>query len=263
MASPQAEDGHTDIANEIIEHLASVYLSGSEFRVVMVVFRKTYGWNKSEDAIPLTQFQALTGLPRWTVWNAIEGLVSKRLLVRKSLPRGSIYRFNKDWEIWGGSKQTLTSKEKPTKLVSKPLHSKETQKTRSTKIPLCIPPKGGPPKKRACTLPSNFSLSDSLCSWSLRKGPTLNIEEEVDQFKDYHLAKGSLMKDWEAAFRTWIRNAIKFGAGKRSNSAKATSVEVIEFYQSELAKEEQGEESDVFGRLEGDHEDVSEAPSES
>lgn len=38
-------------------------------------------------------------------------------------------------------------------------------------------------------------------------------EAEVEAFLDYHRAKGSVMKDWDAAFRTWIRNSTKFGRG--------------------------------------------------
>jgi len=32
-------------------------------------------------------------------------------------------------------------------------------------------------------------------------------------FVDYHLAKGSIFKNWEAAWRNWIRNDIKFNGG--------------------------------------------------
>lgn len=32
----------------------------------------------------------------------------------------------------------------------------------------------------------------------------------IGPFVDHHLAKGSLMADWEAAWRTWCRNDVKF-----------------------------------------------------
>src|SRR3990172_641082 len=98
MANPQRENGHTDLANEIIDHLALQNLSGSEFQILLVLFRKTYGWNKKEDQISLTQFQKATNLPRWTVWQAIEKLIKKNLLVKKNLLPVSMYTFNKDWE---------------------------------------------------------------------------------------------------------------------------------------------------------------------
>jgi hypothetical protein len=43
------------------------------------------------------------------------------------------------------------------------------------------------------------------------------IDREVPQFRDYHAAKGSVMKDWDAAFRTWMRNSRKFGGKAKGN----------------------------------------------
>lgn len=41
------------------------------------------------------------------------------------------------------------------------------------------------------------------------------ITAETESFLDHHTAKGTLFSDWSAAWRTWIRNAVKFAAGKR------------------------------------------------
>jgi hypothetical protein len=41
---------------------------------------------------------------------------------------------------------------------------------------------------------------------------TAEIDAELEPFKDYHLMKGSVFVDWDAAFRTWMRNARKFAA---------------------------------------------------
>lgn len=45
----------------------------------------------------------------------------------------------------------------------------------------------------------------------------LLINDLVDHFRDHHISKGSKMADWDAAFRNWIRNAIKFS---KSNTGK-------------------------------------------
>ena len=37
-------------------------------------------------------------------------------------------------------------------------------------------------------------------------------------FVDYHLAKGSIFKSWDAAWRTWIRNDIKFNGKPATHS---------------------------------------------
>ena len=44
---------------------------------------------------------------------------------------------------------------------------------------------------------------------SLSVDPT----REAAAFRDHHSAKGSRFVDWNAAFRTWLRNAVRFGRG--------------------------------------------------
>lgn len=36
------------------------------------------------------------------------------------------------------------------------------------------------------------------------------LEQEAESFTSHHRAKGSLMKDWDAAWRTWVGNSVKF-----------------------------------------------------
>jgi len=61
MANPQPENGHTDIANEIIEALWKINLSSYEWRVLLYLLRKTYGWHKKTDQISLSQFSGKSG----------------------------------------------------------------------------------------------------------------------------------------------------------------------------------------------------------
>lgn len=62
--------------------------------------------------------------------------------------------------------------------------------------------------KRKAALPSDWKPNEGHHSQAGKNG--LNVELEAEQFRDYHTAKGSVMLDWEAAFRTWLRNAKKF-----------------------------------------------------
>jgi hypothetical protein len=45
----------------------------------------------------------------------------------------------------------------------------------------------------------------------------VDCDREVSQFKDHHAAKGEPMLDWDAAFRTWLRNAVKFSRGRQGS----------------------------------------------
>jgi len=101
MANPQKENGYIPVANELGEALAKQHFTSNEWRVLWVVWRKTYGWNKKEDAISLTQFEAMTGLSRQSVIESLKGLVGKKgleVVGKKGLVKS--YKFNKNYELW-------------------------------------------------------------------------------------------------------------------------------------------------------------------
>ena len=68
--------------------------------------------------------------------------------------------------------------------------------------------------KKATSLPDGFALSDSLREAMSEKHSSLDLDDQFDAFVDFHTAKGSVFKDWDAAFRTWCRNAVKFAEPK-------------------------------------------------
>jgi len=109
MASPQKEDGYIGIACEIAEALTWVNLSPYESRVLWFIFRKTYGWGKKSDVIPLSQFAKSIGLDRRLVHRTIKALHAKNMLVISRDDRGNIsYGFQKDWERWTLSSPKMT-----------------------------------------------------------------------------------------------------------------------------------------------------------
>lgn len=105
MASPQKENGFTPIAHEIIEHLACVRMSGTEWQYVMCVFRKTYGWGKKEDWVTNTQVMEMTGLCKERVSEAKANLV-RRNIVTENRNKISI---QKDWEKWVELRKNVTN----------------------------------------------------------------------------------------------------------------------------------------------------------
>lgn len=79
-------------------------------------------------------------------------------------------------------------------------------------------------QKTGC--PSVFEPSDSMKEWASSANPSLDLKVETEKFLDWHRAKGNSFADWDAAWRTWIRNSFKFngnGAAKSSgNGSKST-----------------------------------------
>jgi len=58
-------------------------------------------------------------------------------------------------------------------------------------------------------IPEDFSVSDRIIELA-RQNKWPDPHKEIEAFRDYHLARGTTMADWEAAFRTWLRNATQW-----------------------------------------------------
>jgi phage replication O-like protein O len=100
-ASPQKENGYTAIANKIMEALAIIRIPGEARQVLDAIFRKTYGWNKKEDRISLSQLRKMTGLKDHYVIRARKRLTLMNLITIKKDHEGSvIYKFQKDYTKW-------------------------------------------------------------------------------------------------------------------------------------------------------------------
>jgi hypothetical protein len=73
------------------------------------------------------------------------------------------------------------------------------------------------PKGRRCRLPSDFVLTDALRDAAADRGMSRTVmDREFKAFCDYHASKASLMASWDAAWRTWAGNHVKFNGGRRA-----------------------------------------------
>lgn len=64
--------------------------------------------------------------------------------------------------------------------------------------------------KKATSIPDPYRLPIEIAEVLQEKYPSLDLPEQRDAFVDFHTAKGSVFKDWNAAFRNWCRNAVRF-----------------------------------------------------
>lgn len=104
MASPQKENGFTPIAHDILKALARHVISPDEWRVLMIIFWKTYGWSKKEDRISYGQFEGLTGISRSHVSRAVNKLLRRNMIVKGVTQSGNTtiasYGFQKNYDLW-------------------------------------------------------------------------------------------------------------------------------------------------------------------
>src|SRR3990167_10613075 len=82
MPHPQIEDGHLDIANEIVEKLMKTQLSGYEWRYLWALWRKTWCWKKKEDWISNSQFTKMTGLYKSHITRTEKRLIERKIVTK-------------------------------------------------------------------------------------------------------------------------------------------------------------------------------------
>jgi phage replication O-like protein O len=71
----------TQIPNVIFDYWLQV-LTPAEFKVLLCICRKTFGWHKIKDKISLTQIEKLTGLCRSSIVKNVEKLIEYDLVIK-------------------------------------------------------------------------------------------------------------------------------------------------------------------------------------
>lgn len=69
--------------------------------------------------------------------------------------------------------------------------------------------------RKKTQLPEGFAFTPEMRLWA--EGLGVDVDRETENFRDYHTARGSVFLDWGAAWRTWMRNAVKFSRGGKGD----------------------------------------------
>lgn len=103
----QLENGYTRIANPILESIVKLPLNGTQFRIIILLWRQTYGFNRKECPLSLTYIAKATGTSKRFVSSELKRLVdAKIVLISKeaTFTGPQILAFNKDFDVWDCSK---------------------------------------------------------------------------------------------------------------------------------------------------------------
>jgi len=131
MANPQREDGHVDLANEIVEALAKTYLSSYESQILWAIFRKTYGWHKKMDWITGSQLVKMTAISKSHVSETLKRLIHRNLIIKN----GNKLGFQKDFEKWEKFPKWGTIKKFPNQDKKFPKQGTGVPQIRNKKFP--------------------------------------------------------------------------------------------------------------------------------
>jgi phage replication O-like protein O len=97
MAKPQLEDGHSDIANELLEAIIRTHFSPTESSIFWTVCRQTYGWHKKFDRISFSQFEKFTGVNRRHIAPSLQNLIRRNIITRQGEGYNLEYGVQKDY----------------------------------------------------------------------------------------------------------------------------------------------------------------------
>ncbi len=113
MSGPQKENGFTPIANEILDVVARLPINATQFRILMVVWRYTYGFNRKQHELSQNFIAEATGLHKKQIQRELNNLIKINVInIEKeatfSSPR--ILKFNKYHDSWVVAKQLPPNK---------------------------------------------------------------------------------------------------------------------------------------------------------
>lgn len=108
--SPQIEDGHTKIANELLDAIIQTDFSKRQYKILLYIMRKTYGWNKTEDDISRSQIVDATQLKNPHVTTTIQELLEMNVLIVSNGKFAKRYKINKHYDTWRVTKTVTITK---------------------------------------------------------------------------------------------------------------------------------------------------------
>lgn len=110
MASPQKENGYTAIANEILEQVSKFHLNGTQYSIILTVWRFTYGFQRKEHDMSIAFIANATGITSRAIKKELKILIDRNILLitkENTNTKSRIMKFNKDYESWlEGNKTT-------------------------------------------------------------------------------------------------------------------------------------------------------------
>ena len=98
--TPQLENGFTRIADAILEKLAKTKLNGTQFRILMIVWRSTYGWQKKEHELSEGYLSKATGIHKQQIKRELKNLIEMEIIQVVKEPTfnsGRVLSFNKNY----------------------------------------------------------------------------------------------------------------------------------------------------------------------
>ncbi len=171
--------------------------------------------NDSEDGAGLVSRCVLS---ERAVQRAIQQLVKLGHISRRQLRHGVIYTVHPVLEATPATQTGVSEAGDVGTGVSEAVRpATQAPKQPETTIPKKI---AGTAKPKPTRVPSDFlpaAKAGSLTAKAMDDWPPGVLAEQVEHFIDHHTTTGTLSLDWQASWRTWVKNWKRFNAQRTRN----------------------------------------------
>lgn len=166
MNGPQLENGFTRIANEILERISTVPLNGTQFRILMVIWRYTYGFNRKEHELSQAFIAEASGLSERQVRRELKRLVEMKIInvvKEATFSSARVLAFNKYFDNWQVTNQTTVDEIDPSPEDKLDLSTEDKLDLSSPDRLVLSPGDGLDPQERQYKDNIKDSTKDSTC----------------------------------------------------------------------------------------------------
>ena len=227
LGKPEIDDGHTKIANELLDAIIHFDFSKRQLKILLFIMRKTYGWNKLVDDISRSQIADATNFKSPHITTTIKELLDMNVIIISDGVYAKKYQINKYYNEW---KMTETVK-KITETVTEEITETVIKgyQNGNNSLPKQYPQKTTPKdntkdniakvKKESqitiiqylenCRI-KNISALPNDCA-GLKSMDALQIPElwqrlAWNEFKLRHIENQKKQSNWVSTFNTYIKN---------------------------------------------------------
>jgi len=103
MADVQTENGYTRIANEILDQTSRLHLNGTQYSIILTIWRFTYGFHRCEHDLSITFIAKAINSTVRVVKRELKTLIDCNVITvaKESTKSDSrVLKFNKDYDTW-------------------------------------------------------------------------------------------------------------------------------------------------------------------
>ena len=102
MANPQLKNGYTKIANELLEAICRLNISGNEMRILLYIIRRTYGFNRTYAELSISEIADGIGTSKDNISRTLKKL--RKINVIDHRPNKGVtpqtVAINKNYDEW-------------------------------------------------------------------------------------------------------------------------------------------------------------------